>query len=258
MKMLQLNTEGKWNHDEKLVHFLEKNMEIQILTWQEVSTRTRDRLFNTLGFHWIWEKTHNHTDGNFYWIWIFSRGGKIRNIQYHNYYGCDSDLPDDGLKTSWPTKDGDNCYKNSRFWLLSADFESGQSIVTIGTTHFPVARPAHAPNIHQTKSIEDLIAIINWFSDIIISGDFNFSRSSDESLNPSPCYTRLIEWSGLIDHLPREVKSTLDPVLFRIPNLHVVCDFIFSRGSVTTVRDLTLHDGLSDHLGLTADILVQK
>jgi hypothetical protein len=58
---------------------------------------------------------------------------------------------------------------------------------------------------------------------------------------------------GLIDHLPANVTSTLDPQFHRAKGLEYVVDTIFSTPEyeVTEVRVL---NGISDHKGIVARV----
>ena len=57
----------------------------------------------------------------------------------------------------------------------------------------------------------------------------------------------------LTDNLPPEIDSTLDPVLHRVPGLHLAVDTIFSTPEYVVKKVRTIA-GVSDHKAIVGEI----
>ena len=110
-------------------------------------------------------------------------------------------------------------------------------------THFTWALTSDA-DVAQLPDYLRLQKLLDKLPSFVLAGDLNASRDSR-------VYQELA--SRYIDQLPVDVKSTLDPSLFRKPELKIVVDHLFTTSDylVDEVRVLT---GLSDHCGIAAII----
>lgn len=119
---------------------------------------------------------------------------------------------------------------------------SGQSYV-FGNTHFTWAMPDVAAR-DQAPDFTRFQTLLRPHSSIVFSGDFNAPRETMVYRTLSNQYR---SW------IPDSVDSTLDPELFRKPELKLVVDHLFSTPDyeLTNVSVLT---GLSDHCGLSATV----
>lgn len=110
-------------------------------------------------------------------------------------------------------------------------------------THFTWALTSDA-DVAQLPDYLRLQKLLDKLPSFVLAGDLNASRDSR-------VYHELA--SRYIDQLPVDVKSTLDPILFRKPDLKIVVDHLFTTSDylVDEVRVLT---GLSDHCGIAAII----
>lgn len=111
----------------------------------------------------------------------------------------------------------------------------------IGTTHFTWT-PDGQINDDQRRDFEVLSEMIRDFNSLVFCGDFNAPRGRE-------MFSKFEEL--LIDHLPEDIPSTLDPELHKKkPGLSLVVDTIFSTDHyhVSQVRTIS---GVSDHLAVT-------
>lgn len=245
MRLLQLNTQFS-GHDDKLEDFLSRE-QFDILTLQEVSTKTLERFSGV--FHWHFERNFVY-QGVEYGVAILARKWiPINNVAFNQYWGGTGDTKQINLEKP-------NCdyYNNGRFWILAGDVGSWDHQFVIGTSYFPVAYPSDQTNPDQIACMDNLVPAVEYEPNMIFTGDLNIARSSSEnwkSRPQHPLYPRLA--SILTDNIPPQIDSTLDPRLFRVPWLKVVCDYIWSRWN-HRVSNVRLHIGLSDHQGISADI----
>lgn len=115
----------------------------------------------------------------------------------------------------------------------------------IGTTHFTWSTNGTATD-EQRADFARLKQVLLPYPHYVLCGDFNAPRGRE-------MFARFTDELGLIDHLPVDVTSTLDPKLHSVGNLELAVDTIFSTPEyrVTGVQVL---EGLSDHKGILARI----
>lgn len=132
--------------------------------------------------------------------------------------------------------------KHPRSLITTTLEHEGQNYV-FANTHFTWALP-DAADLAQWPDYLRLQALLDKLPSFILAGDLNATRDSQ-------VYRELA--SRYVDHLPKDLESTLDPVLFRKPELKLVVDHLFSTPDyrLSNVEVLT---GLSDHCGLSATI----
>lgn len=131
--------------------------------------------------------------------------------------------------------------KHPRSLLTTTLSTKNGEIYTFANTHFTWALP-HDADIAQWPDYLRLQKILDKLPSFVLAGDLNADRTS-------LVYKELS--SRYLDHLPRDLKTTLDPVLFRKPELKLVVDHLFSTPDykMSNVQVLT---GLSDHCGIKA------
>ena len=127
--------------------------------------------------------------------------------------------------------------------LITTTLEhEGQNYV-FANTHFTWALTEDA-DVAQWPDYLRFQGLLDKIPSFVLAGDLNASRDSRVYRELSSRY---------VDHLPKDLESTLDPVLFRKPELKLVVDHLFSTLDyrLSNVEVLT---GLSDHCGLSATI----
>lgn len=113
----------------------------------------------------------------------------------------------------------------------------------IATTHFTWS-PDGQINEAQKADFSRLERVLAKYSDYVLCGDFNAPRGRE-------MFSRFVDELGLIDHLPANVTSTLDPCFHRVPTLELVVDTIFST-RLYRVTETRVLEGISDHKGILA------
>ncbi|HEY7086012.1 MAG TPA: endonuclease/exonuclease/phosphatase family protein [Hyphomicrobiaceae bacterium] len=113
---------------------------------------------------------------------------------------------------------------------------------TIATTHFPWSDHARTLDFQRT-ACDRLLELLDDRS-LILCGDFNAPRGKE-------IFGRLAaRWT---DHVPATHTTSLDPVLHRAGSLQLMVDGVFSTPDYD-VSGVTLHQGVSDHCAITAQI----
>lgn len=123
-------------------------------------------------------------------------------------------------------------------WQAKAD-------LVIATTHFTWSKGGRATN-KQRKELKTLIRLLDAVKPDILCGDFNAPRGGEI-------------WSilskHLVDNIPPEITSTIDPTLHYTKGLYIVVDgFFTSPSSRVRVESLKLVSGVSDHQAIVATI----
>ncbi len=150
----------------------------------------------------------------------------------------------DGSKSKIPTfKDGLPNSLNRYVFGGKVDLD-GQSI-TILNTHFTWSSKGTEEEA-QLKAYPNLLKILDSYSEFVLCGDFNSDRRT------STIYQDLAK--RYIDWLPIEIDSTLDPILFRKPNVKVAVDTIFSTRHYK-LTNIHLVGGVSDHQAVLAELI---
>jgi endonuclease/exonuclease/phosphatase family metal-dependent hydrolase len=113
----------------------------------------------------------------------------------------------------------------------------------IATTHFTWS-PDGQINEAQRADFSRLEQVLAPYPDYLLCGDFNAPRGRE-------MFSKFVDQLGLIDHLPTDVTSTLDPQFHRAPSLKLVVDTIFSTRHYR-LTDVRVLEGISDHKGIVA------
>ncbi|MCQ3944501.1 MAG: hypothetical protein DPW11_01850 [bacterium] len=127
--------------------------------------------------------------------------------------------------------------------LLVTELAADTTHYTFATTHFTWALTTDA-DVAQREDYQRFQTLLDQIPSFVLAGDLNADRTSMVYKELAHRYQ---------DHLPPDLSSTLDPVLFRKPELKLVVDHLFSTADykISNVQVLT---GLSDHCGLSATI----
>lgn len=114
--------------------------------------------------------------------------------------------------------------------------------LTVAATHFTWSKNGQATQ-KQRRELASLLQLLDKLQPDVICGDFNAPRGGEI-------------WAAisqkLVDNIPPEVKTTLDPTLHYTNGLELVVDgFFTSPKSKMTVKSLRLIGGISDHLTIS-------
>jgi endonuclease/exonuclease/phosphatase family metal-dependent hydrolase len=115
----------------------------------------------------------------------------------------------------------------------------------IATTHFTWS-PGGQSSDEQREDFVRLSRVMRGFPDYVLCGDFNAPRGGE-------IFSRFVAELGLVDHLPPEVSTTIDPGYHRAGALELVVDTVFSTPEYR-VTGVEVLEGLSDHKGILAGI----
>lgn len=127
--------------------------------------------------------------------------------------------------------------------MIVAKVEKDNSFFTVITTHFTWASAEDAAVSElQLAHLKEMKKILNTYSDYILCGDFNAPKGRE-------IYAQISE--GLIDHLPENTVSTIDPNLHKVKGLSLIVDSIFSTPEYKTMQ-INIKDGVSDHKAIIA------
>ena len=114
---------------------------------------------------------------------------------------------------------------------------------TVATTHFTWSKNGQITQ-KQRRELASLLKLLDKLRPDVVCGDFNAPRGNEI-------------WSAiserLIDNIPPEAKTTLDPNLHYSHGVKLVVDgFFTSSTSKIMVKSLKLIDKASDHLAVSA------
>jgi endonuclease/exonuclease/phosphatase family metal-dependent hydrolase len=113
--------------------------------------------------------------------------------------------------------------------------------ITVATTHFPWT-PDGEPRGFQTEAVERLVGLLD--GSVVLTGDFNAPRGG-------PIFAALAAtWR---DCIPAHVATSIDPELHRSGPLQLMVDGLFVTPDYRA-DEVSLHSGLSDHQGITAEV----
>lgn len=223
LKFLHLNIEAK-KHLNQIISFLEKK-DFDVLCLQEIFESDAEMLAKKFGMHLYMGK-------------FLLRKGDAKAIL--------SKIPFTKTKEHflWG-KDIRYHYSIEDFSLLEARiFHKGKEYVFF-TTHLPVSYPGNIIVDYQLDCYKILKSILEKEENFIFTGDLNAPRGTF-------IFDDLA--SFLTDNIPKEIISTLDPVLHRTKGeFKFVVDGIFSRGN-HKITNVVLHENLSDHKAISGQL----
>lgn len=129
--------------------------------------------------------------------------------------------------------------------LLITELEHEGNPYRIATTHFTWSPDGRA-TAEQHTDFEQLKPLLAEYGHYVLCGDLNAPRGR-------PIFARFVDELGLLDHVPTDVSTTIDPVLHRAGALQLVVDAMLSTPHYC-VSDVQVLDGLSDHKGIMATV----
>lgn len=129
--------------------------------------------------------------------------------------------------------------------LIMTELEHAGQIIRFGTTHFTWSPNGTISNA-QREDFACLKRVLSEYPDYVLCGDFNAPRGRE-------MFSLFEDELHLTDHLPPDIRSTLDPKFHRAGDLQYVVDTIFATREYS-VRDVKVIDGISDHKAIGATI----
>ncbi len=126
--------------------------------------------------------------------------------------------------------------------LLAVRASSGGQTFEIATTHFTWT-PNGQSSPQQHNDVKQLKLNMGIYNRFILCGDFNAPRGGE-------IYTQLAE--GLVDHIPRDVLTTLDHRFHYAGMLNLVVDGVLSTPDISSINTRVI-DGVSDHKAIIVE-----
>ena len=239
MKLISLNIEGSKHFDRWLPFVVREDPEVLCL--QEVYASDLDRIASELQMRYEYMPTliinryfddverHDMRDWG---IALFYKSLPI-NTRLH-YYTHDTTKV--GELPLWNGRIGD-IWKQA---VIMSRFSNG---ITIACTHF--AWSTHGESTDYQKSyMHDLIHTLHQEHPLVLCGDLNAPRGRATWAMLEEHYT---------DNIPRDVTTTLDPKLHKVPGLPYVVDALFTSTGVVA-RDVEVVSGVSDHQAIVGEV----
>ncbi len=236
ISFFSLNIEADRNLD-NVRDYLKTNTP-DVVFMQEVYKVHAEELAAQFGYHLTFAP---HVDFNIYehifkplGEWGIATLTKIRpaTVQIDYYSEPPVVIPHEFMKT----------LKHPRALIVS-EIESDGVYYYFANTHFTWALTTDA-DVAQYPDYLRLQELLDKVPSFVLAGDLNANRGSR-------VYQELA--SRYIDHLPKSVESTIDPILFRKPELKLVVDHLFSTPDYK-IDNVQVISGLSDHCGITCTV----
>lgn len=128
--------------------------------------------------------------------------------------------------------------------ILQTQIRDNKQSFTILNTHFPVHYPGHEVSDFQKQCFKKLDTILDTKTDFILMGDTNCPRGTIIFDTLARKYK---------DNIPKEAVTSLDPNLHRAGFLPYMVDCLFTTPEYK-VKSIKLVEGVSDHMGIVAEI----
>lgn len=144
-----------------------------------------------------------------------------------------------GSAAELPEFSGPNSPRRS---LLAAVVSVRGQSLAICTTHFTWSAEGKATELQQ-RDAKLLQTMLKRYNSYILCGDLNSPRGG-------ATYTTLS--TGLTDHLPREIMTTIDPDLHYAGALQLAVDTVFSTPDIHSMKAKVV-SGVSDHMAVVVD-----
>jgi endonuclease/exonuclease/phosphatase family metal-dependent hydrolase len=132
--------------------------------------------------------------------------------------------------------------------VTSCDIEKDEAVFRVATTHFTWT-PDGSASDKQRRDMKELLRVLGGMGQFVLTGDFNAPRFRNGQ--PGEIFGKLAETYK--DNIPPEYTTSIDGTLHRAGQLPYMVDGLFSTSGYT-VSDVTLVDGLSDHMAVVATI----
>lgn len=235
MKLISLNIQGK-KHLHRWIPAL-RNLTPDVVCLQEIFLEDVGFAETELGMRgWfagqaiVPEKNAHYVGGTGEWgNALFSRE-PLSRLEVHYYRGT--------YPVVWEDEPTD-CARA----VIMAEIVFKGAVFNLGMLHFTWSRNGQNTEA-QKGDLERLFTVCKKYPELILVGDFNIPRGT---LLFTELTARFKSW------VPESYVSSLDPVLFRYPDIRVVVDHLFTTDHYD-VRDVRLLSGLSDHCAISAVI----
>ncbi|MBP9781330.1 endonuclease/exonuclease/phosphatase family protein [Candidatus Woesebacteria bacterium] len=135
-------------------------------------------------------------------------------------------------------------YSPRRSLLVAQLGVDGQNFA-VATTHFTWT-PNGQASPQQYNDLKQLKLNLGNYNRFILCGDFNAPRGGE-------IYAQFAE--GLIDHVPRDVLTTLDHTFHYAGMLNLVVDGVLSTPDIGSISTRVI-DGVSDHKAIVVEFAV--
>jgi endonuclease/exonuclease/phosphatase family metal-dependent hydrolase len=236
VKLISLNIEGD-KHLDRVIPFL-KTEEADVICLQEVFGVHVDQIAQAVGMKAVFAPSKIFAGPNrpgFQPLgeWGIAWMTKLQHTQVQvEYYAGQGPVPENN--------DDPNHANRPIIW---AEVIKNDLQYRIATTHFTWS-PAGKIIPEQERDFRVLADLMASFDSLVLCGDFNAPRG--EKL------FSLFE-EVLVDHLPKDIITTLDPELHRVADLKLVVDTIFSTPDyqITGVKTVS---GVSDHQAVVGNV----
>lgn len=241
LRLASLNIQGD-RHFARFLPFM-ADYKPDVLTLQELPETETDRVAADLGLphHAFAPLTASRSTGKTIGQGLFSKT-PLENPRLLPYAGGGSG------RTLHDMASTETMAATSLFQLLAADIAHGGHTYRVATTHFPWT-PKGQPDDIQRAACDEMLARAATLGDLILTGDFNAPRGGE-------LFTRLA--AAYRDNIPAHHLTSLDAHLHRAPpeeKANKMVDGLFTTPAYQA-SDVTLHSGLSDHMGITG--LIKK
>ncbi len=242
MKIVSVNIEKK-KHLGRLLPFLQRE-EPYVVCVQEVMEDTVSFLSEALGLHVSFvplvrlEEWDTEVNGGVMGIALLTKlPHRIRDVFFY-----ESDPRIRTITRNTALKDLHVLFPRA---VMIGDCSSGVSerSVTVATTHFTYT-PDGSTDQFQKKALSTLLAHLMPYKNLIFTGDFNIPR-------PNELYYAIAE--QFRDNIPKEIVSSLDPVLHRKNGLKKMVDYFWTKGDYRA-SNVHLISGVSDHCAVVGEI----
>lgn len=129
--------------------------------------------------------------------------------------------------------------------ILVANLEFKDDIFFVSTTHFTWSEKG-LPSYQQLQNLESLLKNLKSYPEIILCGDFNAPRGGVIFNKLSSLYK---------DNIPDFYTTSIDKNLHYAGEVNLMVDGLFSTKKYK-VSDVKLISGVSDHLAITANVIL--
>ncbi len=247
LKLASVNIERS-KHLDRVAQFVAREKP-EVLCIQELMQKDAEKirgmgLFASESFVPMCRLTKEHP-GEVMGLGIFTRQA-AKGFSHGYYVGDDRNVPDVDPLT--PSSEENRA-------VLVCDIERDGATYRVATTHFTWT-PNGKPNEKQRHELVSLFSLLDTLGEFVLTGDFNAPRGGEIFSSIADRYK---------DNVPAQYGWSLDLNLHRarggsierdakeagLPGLMV--DGLFST-SAYDVKNVTLQDGVSDHMAIVADI----
>jgi mRNA deadenylase 3'-5' endonuclease subunit Ccr4 len=243
MKIVSLNIECD-KHYERIFPFLE-NESVDVVCMQEVLEEDFEYIKENLGMGGVYipqgivtssHPSYSHLYGKLFGVAIFS--STILESGYSFYWGNENNCR---LDVSQYSKDVQGLQSFVTLWVkVIVDGVEYRCV----TTHFPVTVEGQS-SPYQVEVANSFLKGLEQFENFFFCGDFNAPRGNETFAMMARKYK---------DCIPEKYVTSLDQNLHRFPGIQFMVDGLFTTVNYIA-SDVTLVDGLSDHMAIVATII---